>query len=121
MTSKNLFFKLIKQDWKKRIWCPIIIFIVYFIAMDISLLMTLDTMRQYSDRYSYTPAIFFEHYFFGSSVEGAIVGGCLTAILCAVSGFCWLHSRTQVDAYNSMPVKRTVMFASKFLSGILQF
>ncbi len=121
MTSKNLFFKLIKQDWKKRIWCPIIIFIVYFIAMDVSLLMRLDAMRQYSDRYSYTPAIFLEHYFFGSSIEGAIVGGCLTAILCAVSGFCWLHSRTQVDAYNSMPVKRTVMFASKFLSGILQF
>ncbi len=121
MTSKNLFFKLIKQDWKKRIWCPIIIFIVYFIAMDISLLMRLDTMRQYSDRYSYTSAIFLEHYFFGSGVEGAIVGGCLTAILCAVSGFCWLHSKTQVDAYNSMPVKRTLMFASKFLSGILQF
>ncbi len=121
MTSKNLFFNLIKQDWKKRIWCPIIIFIVYFIAMDVSLLMRLDTMKQYSDRYSYTPAIFLEHYFFGSSVEGAIVGGCLTAILCAVSGFCWLHSRTQVDAYNSMPVKRTTMFASRFLSGILQF
>ena len=30
MTSRILFFKLIRQDVKKRIWCPIVIFLGYF-------------------------------------------------------------------------------------------
>lgn len=39
MTSRNLFFKLVRQDFRKRIWCPVLIFITYFLGLEVRLLM----------------------------------------------------------------------------------
>ena len=45
MTSRNLFFKIIKQDLRKRIWCPIIMFIAFFLSMELNLLKTMDSIK----------------------------------------------------------------------------
>ena len=42
MISKNLFFKLIKQDFKKRIWCPILIFVICFLGLEVRMLMNME-------------------------------------------------------------------------------
>lgn len=49
------------------------------------------------------------------------VAVCAAAFLCALSGYAYLHTRTQLDTYHSLPVSRTQLFWSKYLSGILQF
>ena len=54
MTSKNLFFKLIWQDFKKRIWCPILIFIVYLLSMEVPLLNQFDLMKRYPTEFTYS-------------------------------------------------------------------
>ena len=41
MTSGNLFFKLVRQDCRRRMWCPVLIFIAYFLGMEVHLLMEL--------------------------------------------------------------------------------
>ena len=43
MTSGNLFFKLLIQDFRKRIWCPICIFILDFLMLEVVFLLKLKT------------------------------------------------------------------------------
>ena len=122
MTSKNLFFKLIWQDFKKRIWCPIIIFLVYFVATEIPLLKMLDWIKQYPNESLYG----LKHYFandFLSPNENCILLylTVVVAAICAFCGYAYLHSRKQLDTYHSMPVKREVLFFTKYVSGTLMF
>ena len=121
MTSKKLFFKLIIQDLKKRIWCPLIIFISYFLAFEVMLLMQLDNIKQFPGRYDYDARTYVSEYFFGTNAQIYMIIVCITALVCAVSGFAYLHSKTQLDTYHSLPVSRTQLFLSKYISGILQF
>lgn len=122
MTSKNLFFKLIKQDFKKRIWCPILIFIGYFLLLEVNMLMSIENIQKYPKSYRYDVSTYVRDYFFGfgNGISGSIVI-CLTAFLCAISGFAYLHSKVQLDTYHSLPVSRTQLFWSKYVSGILWF
>lgn len=125
MTSKNLFFKLIKQDFQKRIWCPILIFIGCFLALEVQLLMMLDHIEKQlneNNRYYYRSlGEYVEKCFFGTNVKMFAVLACFTAFLCAISGFSYLHSKVQLDTYHSLPVKREQLFLSKYVSGALQF
>ncbi|MDE7479141.1 MAG: hypothetical protein K2M91_14580, partial [Lachnospiraceae bacterium] len=121
MTSKNLFFKLIKQDFKKRIWCPIVMFIAFFLALEVILLMETENMIKYPDLYAYDIVTFVREYFFGRDMAAMAWGICGAAFLCGISGFAYLHSKTQMDTYHSLPVSRSQLFWSKYISGILQF
>ncbi len=123
MTSKTLFFKLIKQDVKKRVWCPIIIFLGYFLAFEVNMLRMIGRIEE---RTEYTYALkdileYVEKVLFGSNVKAFAVLACLAAFLCAVSGFSYLHSRVQLDLYQSLPANRTQTFLAKYVSGVLQF
>lgn len=122
MTSKNLFFKLIWQDFKKRIWCPILIFLAYFLGMEIRLLNYLDRMERYPSNYDYTIQHYLANEFFTPDSNYTITY--MTIIIgavCALSGYAYLHSRKQLDTYHSMPVKREVLFFSRYISGVLMF
>lgn len=126
MTSKNLFFKLIKQDFQKRIWCPILIFIGYFLAFEVRLLMTLESIEEnikkgYNSYYYKSLGEYVEKCFFGTNVNALALLVCFTAFLCAISGFSYLHSKVQLDTYHSLPVNRIQLFISKYVSGVLQF
>ena len=37
MTSKNLFFKLMREDWKNRLWAPALIALASFFAYPVFL------------------------------------------------------------------------------------
>ncbi len=121
MTSKNLFFKLIKQDFKKRIWCPILIFIAYFLALEVVLLMQLEAISQNPRSTAYNATEYVTNIFLGSNDVFYTLCVCLTALICGISGFSYLNSKMQLDTYHSMPVSRGVLFFSKYVSGILQF
>lgn len=41
------------------------------------------------------------------------------AMILGLTGFLYLHSKKQIDFYNSLPVKREMLFAVKFLDGFL--
>lgn len=123
MTSKRLFFRLMLQDVKKRIWCPILIFISYFLAFEVFLLMRLEDMERFPQRYQFDASTYVSVYFFGSNsrMYMIMILICVTALIVAVSGFAYLHSKIQLDTYHSLPVSRTQLFLSKYVSGILQF
>lgn len=121
MTSKNLFFKLIKQDFKKRIWCPILVFIAYFLFLEVILMMKMEAIQKYPKLYLYDISTYVRDYFFGSQSVIITAAVCITAFLNAISGYAYLHSKVQIDTYHSLPVSRTKLFWSKYLSGVLQF
>lgn len=122
MTSKNLFFKLIWQDFKKRIWCPILIFLAYFLAMELRLLNYLDHMERYPSNYEYTMKHFLANEFFAPSQNYMVTYlTIVVGVVCALSGYAYLHSRKQLDTYHSMPVKREILFAARYVSGFLMF
>ena len=121
MISKNLFFKLVKQDFKKRIWCPILLFIAFILFLEVPMIMKLENIIKFPKSYSYDIRIYVRDYFFGADAAMVAAGVCAAAFLCALSGYAYLHARIQVDTYHSLPVSRTQLFWSKYLSGILQF
>lgn len=126
MTSKNLFFKLIRQDFRKRIWCPILIFVAYFLSLEVRLLMETERYLKYPGEYYYDVGVydavtFVREYFFGRDAAMMSIVTCAAAFLCGISGYAYLHSRIQLDMYHSLPVSRSQLFWSKYLSGILQF
>lgn len=120
MTSRNLFFKIVKQDLRKRIWCPIIMFIAFFLSMELNLLKTMDSIKfdmvEYDIKYFVTNMLFTPA---GNLITTFLV--IVMAILCGISGFAYLHSRKQLDTYHSLPVSRTTLFLGKYVSGILMF
>lgn len=129
MTSKSLFFKLIREDCKRRLWVPAISVIVFFFTFPVNLLLMIS---RYSDRAQGN----FDDLAVGTAyVNREIVRGslewmsasngfmvfllCVFAVLCATTGFSYLHSRKKTDFYHSLPIKREKLFAVTFLSGIL--
>ncbi|GFI21490.1 hypothetical protein IMSAGC011_00260 [Lachnospiraceae bacterium] len=121
MISKNLYFKLIKQDFKKRIWCPILIFVACFLGLEVRMLMGMEQFTQYSDLRPYDITVYIRQYFFGREAMAMSAVACMAAFLCGISGYTYLHSKIQVDLYHSLPVSRTQLFWSRYLSGFLQF
>lgn len=122
MTSKNLFFKLIWQDFKKRIWCPILIFISFLLSMEVPLLNQFDLMKRYPTEFAYGMKHYLANDFFTPDMNlmNLFMTGIVAAV-CAFSGYAYLHSKKQLDTYHSMPVKREVLFFSKYVSGLLMF
>lgn len=121
MISKNLFFKLVRQDFRKRIWCPILIFITYFLCMEVYLLSCLEELTRNPGAFSYDAAAFVKNNFFGTNADEMAAVACFAAFMCGISGFAYLYSKVQLDVYHSLPVSRTKLFWSKYLSGFLQF
>lgn len=122
MTSKNLFFKLIWQDFKKRIWCPILIFLAYFLGMEMRLLNYLDRFKRYPSNYDYTVRHYLANEFFSPAQNYTVTYlTMIVGVVCALSGYAYLHSRKQLDTYHSMPVKREKLFFARYVSGFLMF
>ena len=110
MTSKNLFFKLIKQDFKRRIWYPILAFITYFLFLEVILLLKLERLIRFPKAYSYDAITYVKDYFFGENAAKIEIIVCISAFLCGISNYSYLHSKIQIDTYHSLPVSRTQLF-----------
>lgn len=121
MISKNLFFKLVGQDFKKRIWCSILIFIAFFLVLEVSLMMSVENIQRYPKSYRYDIYTYVKDYFFGMRPSPVVAAVCITAFITAISGYAYLHSKAQIDAFHSLPVSRSQLFWARYLSGILQF
>lgn len=134
MTSRNLFFKLIKEDLKRRIWAVCLAFLSFFFFMPVAAAMGLSRLNQTVERWITQGTTFGE----GITVQAMkydrmislaenvigldnimlplIVG--TAAVVLGLTGFSWLHSKNKVDFYHSIPVRRELLFAVKYLDGI---
>lgn len=113
MTSKSLFFKLMREDGKQRLWSFVLAVIVFFFALPVvgaswvSSPISKDMLNAYVTQYL---------------VESGVLFGVITfvgAMICGISGFSYLQSRKKVDFYHGIPVRREMLFAVSYLNGIL--
>lgn len=145
MTSKNLFFKLLKEDFRRRLWVFILASVVFFGTFGVVFTMVLERwVDNYtenvliSDSFSYglTQDISMLEDELGQTLAQGLAGdivefvalnpwliivACVGAVICGISGFSFLHSKKQVDFYHSLPLKRELLFAVRFLNGVLFF
>lgn len=131
MTSKNLFFNLMKENTKQRLWTVALISLILFFAFPVqtALLISsylsqeridmvwereaqgLDIIKQQLQER------FLE---WASANNGMMVFLILVfAVVCGISGFSYLHSRKKTDFFHSVPVKREKLFAIVYLNGFL--
>lgn len=123
MTSKNLFFKLIRQDCKRRIWFSVLTFITFFLALEVFMTMRLGEIGSRPKEFDFTAAEYVENYVLGKAgvTSHIVMCVCAMAFLGAFFGFGYMHKRAQTDTYHSMPVGRGTLFWSRYLSGVVQF
>lgn len=121
MTSKNLCFKLMKEDMKRRAWNIALLCLVLLFALVVPVVyvggtpvlegvtapqwlgrVTSDVLQILGGRNPLLVSVM---------VVGAVVSG--------ISGFSYLHASRKVDFYHSIPVKRKQLFLAAYLNGIL--
>lgn len=125
MTSRNSFFSLLKEDFRRRLWTFILASLVFFGTFPIVFTMMLQSwVSNYKDNDFLTKTQMLERIanyvsdFTGLNIWLALVT-CVGAVICGVSGFAYLHSKKQMDFYHSLPVKREQLFAVRFINGLL--
>lgn len=134
MTSRSLFFKLMREDLKRRFWAVGLAFLSFFFWMPVNAAMRISDLQQTYERWvangtivnGMTPEARFAERLLG--IVGATIGLenllsaatiAVASIVMALTGFMYLHSRKQIDFYHSIPVRRELIFAAKYLNGIL--
>lgn len=123
MTSKISFFKLMKEDFKRRSWLIALISLICLFCYPVFLLMHVDSMMGDVERgYLEIAAVarsYHDYLCIGNVIFGILVIG--IAIVTGVSGYYYLHSRTKLDFYHSLPITRLKFFFVQYVSGILIF
>lgn len=123
MTSKNLYFKLMKEDLKRRLWAVSLITLGFFFLYPVVAAFTAGNIKDLSIYETYEKAL--EHYaqqligwlsFENGMTVFVMV---LVSLICGLSGFSYLNSRRKVDFYHSIPVRRERLYLVNYVNGIL--
>ena len=120
MTSKSLFFKLMKEDFKTRVWTLAISILIFFFSLIVATAMMISFNLYNSSTYNYSDdlAMNFMSYIGINNPFFGIIFIVLSLVM-AMSGFSYLYSKKKVDLYHSLPVKREVLYFIKIINGIL--
>ena len=122
MTSGNLFFKLLMQDFRKRIWCPICIFILDFLMLEVVFLLKAEDILRYQKTYQYPVSYYLSDIFFANNcISPMMIMTIVSAIVCGISGYVYLHNCAQLDFYHSLPVKRGLLYCAHYVAGVLYY
>lgn len=112
MTSKSLFFKLMREDAKRRLWSIALLALLFFFILPVTAEVIFQSASTDLDKLPYFSSVL-EFNPFVSSIT--VCAG----IILGLSGFAYLHSRHKVDFYHSLPVRREVLFSAIYSSGLL--
>ena len=123
MTSKISCIKLIREDIRHRGWAAALSCIALFLLMPVYALLYMSTFSDIAPgSYNYQYLVdFFPGMFNGSSIQILAMGIAALAVLFALTGFGYIHSREKLDLYHSLPITRFRWFASGYVSGLLLF
>lgn len=131
MTSKNLFFNLMKEDAKRRLWMLAMTAVTFFFVFPVrAALLVSDYTKLYTAALANKTIVFqetlvkaevLEKFMGWSSMQNALTFFLLFifAAVCGLSGYSYLHSKKKADFYHSIPVKREKLFFASYFNGIL--
>lgn len=122
MTSKNLCFKLMQEDLKRRVWAIALAVLGFLFTLLVPVAMECDNYleRIGSSRVEEGYRLDLVRQLVRLvGVNGVVIAFLLVlSVVWAVSGFYYLHSSRQVDLYHSIPVKRSQLFLAQYLNGL---
>ena len=129
MTSRISLRKLIKTDCVQRSWLAVVMFVACGLLLPVGLLMRLQAAAAV---YPGVPAVNAQAAQELLMMKRALVtqvlgsgnyligaGVVVAAMLAAFSGFAYLHSRSRVDFFHSIAVRREKLFFVPFIAGAL--
>lgn len=137
MTSASLFFKLQKEDLKRRIWVVALLFLGFFFAYPVNLALTMENAAnsQFAMYNGYTPLVNTGtpeylakvlEYKTKAVVNLVSYGNVMplflmvtAAVVIGAAGFAYLHNQKKVDFYHSIPVRREMLYLVYHVDGIL--
>lgn len=120
MTSRRCFFRVMKEDFRHRIWMLALSVLGNMLAIPVVYLMTVGEYRGNDPVMQYVYGILGLRTYFGTVLLGlagfiAICG----ALIVGFAGFRYLFHKNMVDTYHGIPVKRRTLFAATWLNGFL--
>ncbi|MGN0158295.1 MAG: DUF6449 domain-containing protein [Brotaphodocola sp.] len=120
MTSRNLYFKLMKEDIKNRLWAVALISLGCFFMYPVVAAFLVGSIEEY-EIYEQGLRYYRQEMLMWLSFKnmGTSFIMMITAVICGLSSFSYLNSRSKVDFYHSIPVKREKFFLANYLNGIL--
>lgn len=126
MTSKISYSKFIKEDIRHRGWLAVLSAVLLLLCVTVSAMLLLETsltnitdtgldeqLRIFRNTF---PALLNGSYSLPLTALLLLLG-----VLCAVTGFSYLHSRERTDFYHSLPLSRRQLFFISYLSGLVIF
>ena len=129
MTWRKLFFKFTFYDVRRRSWCMALFFIIHFFYIPVNALLSIQQYKGLElDGYwglglsiqESISSVFEENIFSFSNLFllGFLI---VSAVISAMTGFSYLNSKKKVDFTHSMPVKRELLFLSRYTAGVLLY
>jgi len=120
MTSRNLFFRLLKEDFKRRLWSFAISCLVFFLALPIGMGLALSYYYESADDL-YRRTRYIDDITGYLSIDNGLISIIIfaLAIIIAISGFSYLYSKKKTDFYHSIPVKRELLYSVIVVDGLL--
>lgn len=123
MTLKLSYSKFIKEDIQRRGWLAALSWVLLLFGGTFNTMLALensfssgDAMANYEQLRNDFPGMLN-----GANAMQLILFIFLLAILCAATGYSYLHSAEKIDFYHSLPLTRPQWFRISYVSGILIF
>lgn len=130
MTSKNLFFKYMKENTKQRLWsvalCTLLCFFVFPVITALGIGIAFDNGNLSKNMTTDAALLQAKHRLTDDmlnlySIQSGMMIFLLivTAVVLATSGFAYLHSKKKTDFYHSLPISREMLYTATCLDGVL--
>lgn len=123
MISRHCFFKVMKEDFRHKIWMLALSILGNLLALPVVFLIYSGNVYPYVDETQASRILRAA----GNVAEGFADTLCITGGIIAVAGavivglasFRYVFHRNMIDTYHSIPVKRRTLFAASWLNGFL--
>ncbi len=121
MTSRRLYFNLLREEMKRKLWAAALEGVVLFFTLPTALAMTLSNITEEiggeaAAAKKQAEALSMLGFSNANPLVMLILG--VTAVVLGIAAFSYLQDRRQVDFYHSLPVKRKMQFAVHVTGGI---
>ena len=116
MTSKRLFFNIMKEDMRHKIWMVTLSCLGSFLMLPVSWLVIMSINGGSIDILDSDLVMDF----FG--IYLTVAGTCFTiagALITGLCGFRFVFHKKMIDTYHSIPVKRRTLFLACYFNGFL--
>ncbi|MDO4329479.1 MAG: DUF6449 domain-containing protein [Lachnospiraceae bacterium] len=123
MTSRHLYFKLFREDVKRKAWAAALLGLTLFFSLPVAMAMVISTIREEDWGAEMAAARRYQNVMetlsFGDSFPLVTLVLFCGAVVMGIATFSYLHHKKQVDFYHSLPVKRDLQFVVHITTGIL--